>query len=343
MFAHTYIIMRKIYTMITEPIAKLALKRGGFIKPLVIPAENTKGTGLMNPSILYDNGKIILILRHINYTLYHSEKKLFPHEWGPLVYVHPETKPWILATTNYYCELDENYEIKRFNAVDTTKLDVKPLWEFVGLEDARIVRWNDKLYLSGVRRDTTTNGQGRIELSEIEVTDYIVKEVSRVRIQPPIDLDSYCEKNWMPILDKPFHYVKWTNPTEVVVADITTGLTQQLFQPDKDRLPFQKDFRGGSQVIKWKDHYLALTHEVGLWWDELGRKDGMYRHRLVLWDKNFKLVKVSDDFTFLGAEIEFSCGMIHKDGMFIVTYGYQDNSACITGFPEKMFEELLGL
>jgi predicted GH43/DUF377 family glycosyl hydrolase len=330
--------------MITEPLTKIALKRGGFLKPIILPySEKTNGTGLMNPSILLDNGKLIMCLRHVNYTLYHSEKKLFPHEWGPLIYLHPETKPWKLLTTNYYVELDDSYNISKFSQVDTTKMDKTPIWDFVGLEDARLIRWNGKLYLSGVRRDTTTNGQGRIELSEITLKENTVEEVSRVRLQPPIDPSSYCEKNWMPILDKPYHYVKWSNPTEVVVADIKNGNTKQLFIPKTERVPVDRDFRGGSQLIPWRDHYVALTHEVLLWFDKAGRKDGIYRHRLLLWDNKFNLVKWSDDFTFLGGEIEFACGLVHKDGMFIASYGFQDNSACISGIPEKMFEELLGL
>jgi len=46
-----------------------------------------------------------------------------------------------------------------------------------------------------------------MELSEIEITDTEVKEISRLRIEAP-DVNSYCEKNWMPILDMPYHYIK---------------------------------------------------------------------------------------------------------------------------------------
>ena len=39
--------------------AKIALDNGGSIHPLIIPASITNGTGLMNPSVYNDNGKII--------------------------------------------------------------------------------------------------------------------------------------------------------------------------------------------------------------------------------------------------------------------------------------------
>ena len=67
------------------------LSLGGDIVPLVVPSEQTRGTGLMNPSIFNDNGQLYVNIRHINYTLYHSEgNQLFQNRWGPLAYLHPE-------------------------------------------------------------------------------------------------------------------------------------------------------------------------------------------------------------------------------------------------------------
>lgn len=164
-------------------LAKIALDNGGSIHPLIIPSNLTNGTGLMNPSIYLDGDKLLVNIRHVNYTFYHSEKKIFQHQFGPLTYVHPE-HDMHLRTDNYYCELDEYFNITRFNKVDMSKFDTyEPMWDFVGLEDARLFRWDGKLYMSGVRRDTTTNGQGRMELSEIEVGVDSVKEISRVRIE----------------------------------------------------------------------------------------------------------------------------------------------------------------
>jgi hypothetical protein len=326
--------------MLNQPLAKLAIDNGGRITPLIIPASLTDGTGLMNPSIIFHEGKTIVILRHVNYTIYHSEKKKFLHEWGPLVYLHPEHYQK-LKTTNYYCEIDDNGLVSKNLVIDTSLLDVEPLWEFVGLEDARIVYWDNKIYLSGVRRDTTTNGQGRIELSELSINNYSVKEIKRYRIEPPIDKDSYCEKNWMPVLDKPFHYVKWTNPTELVKVDINNLSSEQVYVGEYRSL--NRDLRGGSQVIPWKDYYITITHEVDLFNDFIGRKDGIYRHRIVLWDKNFVKIGWSDDFSFLGGDIEFCAGMAFKDEHFYITFGFQDNSACLLKVPENLIKGLLNI
>ena len=328
-----------------DTLAKTALTDGGDIYPLIIPSEFTGGTGLMNPSILNLDGKLIVNIRHTNYTLYHSEKKTNPHPWGPLSYLHPEDDIH-LRTDNFYCELNSDFEITRFNKVDTTKLDKEPIWEFVGLEDARLVYWDDKLFMTGVRRDTNTTGQGRMELSEIEVTENSVVEVARHRIASTGDDTSYCEKNWMPVLDQPFTYMKWCNPVEVVKVNknykaetIHIG-SDVLFGNDERGLT---EPRGDSQVIKYGDYYLALTHACDLFKSELGRKDGVYRHMFILWDKDWNIVKCSKDFSIMNSHIEFSCGMCEYDNHILITFGLSDNAAYILKIPHKTIDKYLEL
>jgi hypothetical protein len=318
--------------------AKIALNNGGSIHSLIIPSELTNGTGIMNPSIFIDNGKILVNIRHVNYTFYHSEKKLFQHQWGPLTYVHPENDMH-LRTTNFYCELDDNFNIVKYTPIDTSKFDKEPLWDFVGLEDARIFRWNEKLYVSGVRRDLDTIGTGRMELCEIKPEGDKIVEVSRFRIPPPNDPNSYCEKNWMPILDKPFHYVKWSNPTEVVKVDPVTQSSQTVSLSNFIQLP--RDLRGGSQVIPWKGHYLAITHEVDLFNSEVGRKDARYLHRIILWDKNFNIIKYSKEFSLMGGDVEFCVGLTEYQNDFLITFGFQDNASYLLKFPQHIIEDFL--
>ena len=53
----------------SENFVKLALENGGSIHPLIIPSTDLKGPAITNPSIYNDNGKLIVNLRNINYTL----------------------------------------------------------------------------------------------------------------------------------------------------------------------------------------------------------------------------------------------------------------------------------
>jgi len=319
--------------------AQTVLSHGGIIKPLIIPAYMNQGLGLMNPSILNHNGKLIVILRAVNYTFYHSEKKIFQHPYGPLTYLHPENDIK-LRTWNYYLELNDEYNISRITKIDTSSFPEKELWEFVGLEDARIFEWEGKMYTSGVRRDLDTKGTGRMELCEIDIREDEVKELSRVRIEPPNNPNSYCEKNWMPVLDKPYHYVKWSNPTEVVKVNPETGTSETVFLEKSPRIG--ADTRGGSQLIPWKDYYVAVTHDVSLFKSETGRKDAVYTHRFLLWDKEFNLIKWTDPFSIMGGHVEFCIGLAQKEDDFLMTFGFQDNAAYLLKFHEKVLEEMFG-
>lgn len=305
------------------------LSKFGTLYPLIIPSD---GTGLMNPSIYNDNDKLICNIRHVNYSFYHSEKNKFHHYYGPLQYLHPENDK-SLRTKNYLCELNDDLSISSFNLVNTSKLDKPPAWGFIGLEDARIVRWDNKLYYTGVRRDTTPDGQGRMELSEIENNE----EITRIRI-PSLNEEEYCEKNWMPILDLPYTYVRWSSPiTEIVKYDLgETKIVCLNEQKVKNVL-----FRGGSQVIPFiynkKKYYFAIVHSISISNSELSQKNGYYRHHILIWTEDFKLIKYTAPFTFMNSEIEFCCGAcIHKDRV-IISFGFQDNAAFLLSFNEQSF------
>lgn len=316
-------------------LVKYIINNGGTIKPLIIPSELTGGTGLMNPSIYNDNGKLLCVLRHVNYTMYHSEHNLFNHQFGVLVYLHPENDLH-LRTVNYLLNINDDLNITNYHKIDMSKFNTyEPMWDFVGLEDARIFRWDDKLYISGVRRDTTTNGEGRMELSEI----IDAKEISRLRISTPNNTPSYCEKNWMPIIDKPYHYIKWTNPVEVVKVNIETGESTQVYT--HDYIPIGGDFRGSSQVIKYGQNYLCIIHEVDLFKTVDRLKDGIYKHRFVMFDDEFNIIKYSDTFDFMNGNIEFCCGMCEYNSDIIVSFGFQDNCAFIIKFNKELIDSIL--
>lgn len=325
-----------------DNLVKLVLDKGGYVSHLKIPSTVSKGTGLCNPSIFVDNdGTILLNLRNVGYVLYLCEnEQKFQGRWGPLAYLHPENDPH-LRTTNFLCTLDPTtLEINSHKQVDTSELDIIPVWDFIGLEDARVVRWGGNLYITGVRRDTKTNGEGRMELSEIDSLES-ANEISRVRIEPPNNPDSYCEKNWMPINDMDYHYVKWANPAEIVKVDPINGTSETVFLGEFREINKNYDLRGGSSVVKWKDYYLCVVHEVDFWQNENNNKDGIYNHRILAYDKNWNIVKYSDVFKFMTGRIEFVCGAAVIENDLIITYGFHDNAAFALKIPENVVEELI--
>jgi hypothetical protein len=320
-------------------LVQKAVSFGGQLAPLVMPHV----MGAMNPSIFVDDdGDILVNIRVVNYTLYHSEnEQLFPSRWGPLAYLHPE-KDQALRTTNYLARLDSSLRITDYAEVKMLELHT-PIWEFTGLEDARLVQWEGSYYLIGVRRDTTTNGEGRMELSKVEIDKdtWTVKETSRVRIPTPFNKDSYCEKNWVPVIDTPYHFVKWTSPTELVRAfpDDPTKCEQVML---KDGIIAPADQRGSSHLVRWGNMYISITHEVNLFKNYLQLKDGIYRHRLCVWDDQFNLVGLSrEPFSFLDARVEFCAGAAKHDGDLLISFGFQDNAAFILRVPKPVVEDMI--
>lgn len=333
-------------------LATYALKRGGTLHPVLLPKSVLGNeTGIMNPSIFIDDGRILLNIRHVNYILYHSEGKRFPHQWGPLVYIHPENDV-TLRTHNVMCELDENLNLLDAGRVNMV-LDTEPTWNFIGLEDARLFKWDDKLYLCGVRRDCYDNkGTGRMELCHIHKTENGWEEISRHPIPAPGEDNSFCEKNWMPILDKPYHFVKWCNPIQVVKYNIEEGTTEVVFENEGERAPFDKDFRGGSQVLRINENqYMAFIHETNLLRDPFGRKDGDYSHRVLIWDNDWNLIHASKKFHFLGTyydhvtntdyNIEFVTGATVLNNDILISFGFQDNASFILRIPLNVFYDFL--
>jgi hypothetical protein len=129
-------------------------------------------------------------------------------------------------------------------------------------------------------------------------------------------------------------------PTEVVKAYPNEPKCDSLFV--KDGFKTNSDQRGGSHVVPWGDYYIAVTHEVRLFKNYLKQKDGIYRHRLVVWDKDFNIVGVSPkEFSFLDARIEFSAGAaVYKEDL-LISFGFQDNAAFILRVPQNLLETMI--
>lgn len=322
---------------------KYCLSKGSVIRPLNFPLKDKEYIGTCNPSIFFDGDRLRLIIRRVNYALWNSDNEYrFTTQYGPLWYISGDEERH-LKTINYLCEIDNNGVLK-YNLINTSKLDKEPIWEFVGLEDARLVRWDGKLYATGVRRDTTPNGQGRMELSELDEDG---NEISRVRIKAPGDDSSYCEKNWMAILDMPYHYVKWCNPVEIVKANPITGdcETVLLKEQPQDLEYYNTNnmgIRGSSQVIPWGEYRIALTHMCELWINEKQQKCGTgYFEQFIVWDKDWNIVKISEPFKFAGFGIEFTNGLAYKDGVFYIPFALQDNFSFLLTVSEDIVRDFI--
>lgn len=323
-----------------DNLSKIVINNGGSITPLLIPSKLTDGTGLCNVSVFIDdNGDILANIRHVHYTLYHGEfDQKFYCGWGVLAYLNPEDDI-SLKTGNYLCKLDpDTLEVISYQKIDTSKHDTPPVWTFIGLEDVRVFRWDGILYVCGVRRDTKPDGEGRMELCKVDWKSNSITEVTRDRIEPPGD-HTYLEKNWMPILDMPYHFVRWANPLEIVKVH-PKSLSSEIIISKDNKIKLPLSLRGSSQVIPFGEDRICITHEVDFFHHPGYYKDAFYYHRFIIWDKDWNLKSLSKPFSFMSTQIEFNTGLALKDDNFIITYGYQDNAAYALKMPVNLLDKL---
>ena len=151
-----------------------------------------------------------------------------------------------------------------------------------------------------------------------------------------------------------FHFIRWCDPLEVIEVNhwdkskqnVEKGIIDVIssdaaIKRDKQiDLPF--GLRGSSQVLPFGDNgdRICVTHETDFYYHQNKKKDAQYYHRFIIWDKDWNIKKVSKQFKFMNAMIEFACGMVIKDDYLIISFGFQDNAAHLLKMPLKLLDEL---
>ena len=320
------------------------LHGGAIVKYIPFNTRNSDWPGFCNPSIMWDeqDKEFKMILRNVNH-LMHNSGKVWAREIR-LLYSNPDKDNRNLKTQNWLgrCKdpINEDFE---FSLITTTPYE--PQWEFQGQEDGRILRWKGQLISTGVRRDDNTVGRGRMEVMFLDKDDEGdgYHQSFSAKVPAPGDDSTYCEKNWMPIQDQPYRYVRTSNPTQVISVR-TMGETKVIIDKPKQELGELDKFdmiRGSSQVIPYKDGYIALVHTCELWLTANERKVARYLHAFIMWDKFFNIVKVSPTFNFAGWDVEFSCGMEHHDGNFYIPFALNDNVPFFMVVPDNIMDRFI--
>lgn len=326
---------------LTQPqqphFVELALSHGGNVTGTGFTNYSSHFPAYCNPSIYFDeySGKWLLNQRSVSYFI-HSSKDNFD-SWGPLHYViQTERFNW-LETENYIGVSDNPHGEYSFKKIDMKER--KHQWEFHGLEDIRLVRWNGTLYGIGVRRDDNPTGVGRMELCELD--DNTFAEVSSVRIDAP-NPDTYCVKNWMPIADMPYCFIDSTDPLRIVKCNPLNGSVEVIVEkPKKNLLPDFDFLRGSSQCIPYRGGHLCIVHTCQMWYTGNSRKYARYLHAFVFFNRDWDVQYVSPLFSFNDMLIEFCCGLQHRDGNFFISFALQDNMSYVLSVPDEIVWKFL--
>ena len=315
---------------------KYLLNNGAEIAPLEINYDEVETLASMNPSIWIDGDTCYINVRAVNYNLFNSRYREYNQDDQPISYVNK--KAYYLETENYFGTFDlEKLEIKSISKVEMMKTH-DPAWYFTGLEDARIIKWDENIYLCGVRRDVKEDGQGRMELSKIENIEGNWVETERTRMPAAGDDTAYLEKNWMPIIDKPYTWIKWCAPFEWCTYNKETNELNCYFNGN-----YKQCFRGDSHLVHIGHYYYCFVHDVLNYQlkESTNARVSYYTHYILRINEDLSPAGIFGPFSYDNRfNVEFGCGLAYKDGKLYLTYAEDDAIALIAKFDAELITNL---
>lgn len=257
-----------------------------------------------NPSLAVHDGQLFAVLRTSNYD-YREHRFISRDADG------------VFRTHNYLCRLDND-----LRAVDCLPLDESALEPALpgavrGFEDCRLFRRSGNWWCTATCLDRDPSGRPRVALFCLEDNGC----VSHLRMLPA--LWQQCEKNWVPLLrgDELFFIYTSGGPLRILDEQLNTVHLQET--PE-----FLSGLRGSSP---------ALALPTGGWLSVARHAvfppDGSrnYLHRLLRFDRSFRLVAGSDPFCFLEAGIEYCAGLALRDDQLWLSFGRNEREAyCLT-------------
>lgn len=261
---------------------------------------------------------------------------------NPSITVHEEQILACVRTVNYVIRPDGSYDMLGDDAIKTTSylvplsydlrpdgvaVEIKrpdnlpaPLYPPVlGFEDMRIFSTGIDLCSSATVREQNAGGVCEQWLS---VIDRITGNSTAMKMLTPERYGLQYEKNWMPLVD--CNKIKFMYRPGVVSS--TEGVILHDHEPDIA----WDSLSGGSNLIFWEGGWVGIVHEARMDPD-FGYSKRYYQHRVVWYDANFVLRKVSLPFFFERRQIEYCAGLARHPGAneFLLTYSTNDATAKI--------------
>ncbi len=289
-----------------------------YLAPLSLYCESFKGQKIdvavddgwlpLNPSVANINGWLDVVVRTVNYEVQFGEHGV--------QYITKDGAP--IMTRNMYLRLNDDLTTFEQNEILPPENLPEPRYkDILGFEDLRLVLWNGEAYVNGTCCELEENGHRNMVRARIDGD-----RLTELTLIIPDDVPRQAEKNWAPFVkDGKLQYLYSYRPTRVVDA---TGATVSVNEP-----AIRADgFRGGSQLIAFDDGWLCCIHEVS--WNAR-RQMRTYYHRLVWFDGDMAIRKVSPPFVFNHVRYEFCAGLAWmKDGKRLVfSYGVDDKEAWV--------------
>lgn len=162
--------------------------------------------------------------------------------------------------------------------------------------------------------------------------------ITRAWLQP----GSSLEKNWMPCVvrdgDGAEHLRLVYSPKPLIVLDYDESSHRVRQNVDAAaRKASGSILRGGSQLVPYKDGWLAVLHQLHV----VGAKK-IYGHCFAFFDRELRHIRTGRQFFFQLAGIEFCAGLAFHERRFFISYGVADRQAWLAEVSPETVEAFLG-
>jgi len=265
------------------------------------------GYTAMNPSVANGpDGRLAAIVRTVNYTIDGDGRYLIKKEGCEANGSNP------INTINLFMRLDDDLNPGGQREILWER--PAPAFDLVtGLEDMRLFHHDGQWKATACIREYVASGVPQQVLCYLNADREIKK-------WDCLTDGSGCEKNWMPIPDEELHYAYRLD--QIVSGDVVKLAYQRNHPPVA-----VDNISGGSPLIRFKNGWLAITHEA----IDPGDYRRVYIHRWVWFSEDYTLRRLSDPFCFHAQQIEFAAGLaMHPNGLdLVVSYGVRDCEARI--------------
>lgn len=199
---------------------------------------------------------------------------------------------------------DEKIYDENFNFIKNITTSTEHYKQASGAEDFRIIKWNNENY--GIYSNVV------IPFKKNEVHFCKIDENLQIKNDKKIITKEATEKNWQPIESMPFKCVYSYKPFKII--DLNNS---KFIEVENNKL--DTNYRGSTQIIKYKDYNLGIVHER-----KENNKEHCYIHYFVLFDQNMNILKISNPFSFFGVDIEFCTFLSYTNEIIKVIVSIND-------------------
>lgn len=289
---------RSDIALLSKPLSELC--ESVVMKRLTLDEKILGGYRLTNPSVATHEGKLLCVVRSVNYEIVDGR------------YVMPDEDHGVIKTQNYLVELSSDLQVAGpAQWIRDMATDPRFPSLVLGYEDLRLISVGGRLHASATVRDRIEDCRCEIAILDLDAN----ADVRTAHVQRGND----HEKNWMPIAGQ-LSWIYKCDPTLVIRYNPST----EECDDSEESIPALglDHLRGGSQLVPYGDGFLCVAHEV-VYRDS----KRVYLHRFVRFGPDFRILAVTDPWVFHGIGIEFCAGLAQVGEKLVLSYGLKDSEA----------------